>query len=141
MNVIINVVELASELASLELHHVFQSLGRENEHLVEEKNGDTRYTEEAQDLFNDLYEKYWDIIKGTVVSNPVESCKEILSNAGYSVNNLWCVDDVKGKFDCTDDEAMRVMDRALSNDATMEQIWLAIEMTGDADGLTKIEGD
>ena len=45
----------------------------------------------------------------------------------YQKENLWCVEDVKSKFKCTDDEALEVLEQALTNDATMEQIWFAID--------------
>ena len=69
----------------------------------------------------------------------VENAKKLLKANGYFVDNLWCVDDVKGKFDCTDEEAQGVLYGALQNDATMEQIWLAIEIHGEADGLTPVK--
>lgn len=69
----------------------------------------------------------------------VEKAKKLLKEAGYFVDNLWCVDDVKSKFDCTDEEAQWVLYGALQNDATMEQIWLAIDFHGDDNGLTPVE--
>lgn len=60
--------------------------------------------------------------------NKIEQAKATLRDAGYFVDNLWHVDDVKSRYDvCDDDDAQEVLDRALTNDATMEQIWLAIE--------------
>jgi hypothetical protein len=56
----------------------------------------------------------------------------------YQVENLWCVDDVKSKFKCTDDEAMDVLVGALTNDATMEQIWFAIDFHGENLDLEKL---
>ena len=65
MNVTINIVELASELASYELEENWcQSMaiweGGEDEEC-------THYTKEAQDIFNDLYDKYYAIIENTQV--------------------------------------------------------------------------
>lgn len=60
MNVKINIVELASELADLELakHFEYSSIcvwqEDDNECLV--------YTEEAQEIFNDLYDKFYSLI-------------------------------------------------------------------------------
>jgi hypothetical protein len=71
----------------------------------------------------------------------VEKAKKLLREEGYFVDNLWCVDDVKGKFDCTDEEAQGVLYGALQNEATMEQIWLAIDIHGEADGLTPVNED
>ena len=69
----------------------------------------------------------------------IEQAKALLKENGYQVDNLWCVDDVKGKFKCTDEEAYDVLYGALTNDATMEQIWLAIDIHAEADGLEPID--
>jgi hypothetical protein len=55
----INAVELASELASAELRRDWDY--RDGELEVEE-DGETRYTEEAQDVFNELYDLYYQLI-------------------------------------------------------------------------------
>jgi hypothetical protein len=69
----------------------------------------------------------------------VEEAKAFLTENGYYTGNLWCVEDVQAKFECTDEEALDVLDGALNNDATMEQIWFAIDFHGENDGLTKKE--
>ena len=56
----------------------------------------------------------------------------------YQTENLWCVDDVKSKFNCTDDEALEVLEQALTNDATMEQIWFAIDFHGSDNELDRV---
>lgn len=71
----------------------------------------------------------------------IEAAKNLLRDNGYFVDNLWCVDDVKGKFDCTDEEAQGVLESALTNDATMEQIWLAIDIHGEDEGLTPVKDE
>ena len=53
----------------------------------------------------------------------------------YQTQNLWCIEDVKSKFKCDDDEALEVLESALTNDATMEQIWYAIESHAEEIGL------
>jgi hypothetical protein len=60
MNVTINIVELASELASYELEENF---GDSMILYKEDDNGDTYYTDKAQDVFNDLYDKYYAVIE------------------------------------------------------------------------------
>lgn len=65
--------------------------------------------------------------------------RETLEKLGYFVRNLWSVEDVKAKFKCTDDEAQEVLGGALQNDATMEQIWFAIDVHGENEGLERIE--
>jgi len=56
----------------------------------------------------------------------IDNAKAILRESGYHVDNLWHVDDVKGKYECDDDDAYEILDNALSNEATFERIWLAI---------------
>lgn len=69
----------------------------------------------------------------------IEAAKAFLKANGYFTDNLWCVDDVKGKFNCNDEEAQGVLNQSLTNDATMEQIWLSIGIFGDMNGLTPKE--
>lgn len=69
----------------------------------------------------------------------LEAAKKILADNGFYTDNLWHIDDVKAKFDCTDEEAMEVLDNAMRNDATREQVSLAIEICGDANGLEEKE--
>ena len=64
-NITINNVELASELAHLEITRYFNSPTI----FVHEDNGDTRYTDEMQETFNDLYDMYLEIIESTQVNN------------------------------------------------------------------------
>lgn len=58
-NVTINIVELASELADLEL----QNNWHDSIQVYEEDEEEIRYTPEAQDIFDDLYDKYYDLIQ------------------------------------------------------------------------------
>jgi frataxin-like iron-binding protein CyaY len=58
-----------------------------------------------------------------------------LKSKGYYTDNLWQIDDVKGKFECDDDEAQEVLDNAFNNEATYDQIWLSIEYAGEHFGL------
>jgi hypothetical protein len=64
MNVTINIVELASELADLQMeeHRPVMEIN-----TIEDENGCITYTEEAQDIFNDLYDKYYAIIENSIV--------------------------------------------------------------------------
>tara|TARA_R110002012_G_scaffold55850_2_gene142525 strand:+ start:1913 stop:2152 length:240 start_codon:yes stop_codon:yes gene_type:complete len=65
----------------------------------------------------------------------IEKAKKTLKDAGYQVDNLWMIDDVQGMYDCTEEEAMKVLIKALQNEATMEQIWLSIEYEAEYKGL------
>jgi muramoyltetrapeptide carboxypeptidase LdcA involved in peptidoglycan recycling len=72
--------------------------------------------------------------------NPeIEKAKQVLRDAGYQVANLWHIDDVKQNYDCTDEEAMEVLEGALKNDATMAQIFDAIDYEVGNMGLTRKE--
>lgn len=64
-NITINNVELASELAHLEITRYFNTLTI----FVQDDNGDTRYTDEMQETFNDLYDMYLEIIESTQLNN------------------------------------------------------------------------
>lgn len=58
-NITINHVELAAELAHIEVIR-YHSSGREL--YVVDDNGDERYADDIQDLFNDLYDMYYELI-------------------------------------------------------------------------------
>lgn len=70
----------------------------------------------------------------------IEQAKAILKKHGYQVHNLWHIDDAKSKFNLSDDDAYDLVYRALTNDATMEQIWLAIDIIGDIEGYEEADG-
>ena len=69
----------------------------------------------------------------------IEKAKAVLRKNGYQVYNLWSIEDVQHKYKCTDEEAQGVLINALQNDATMEQIWFAIDFHAEDDGLELIE--
>jgi hypothetical protein len=71
----------------------------------------------------------------------VEEAKSVLKAAGFFVENLWSVEDVRSKFDCTDEEAQYCLEKALTNDAAMEQIWMGIDIFGEMENLKKIHRD
>ena len=43
------------------------------------------------------------------------------------MENLWHIDDVMRNYNCTQEQAQKVLEMALTNQATMEQIWYAID--------------
>ena len=71
--------------------------------------------------------------------NTIEQAKQVLRDNGYYVDNLWSIEDVVSNYNCTDEEAQEVLDGALQNNATMEQIWYAIDFHAEEIGLTKVE--
>jgi hypothetical protein len=71
--------------------------------------------------------------------NEIEKAKQVLRDAGYFVDNLWHIDDVKQNYNCTDEEAMEVLEGALTNEYTQEQIFDAIDDSAEYMGLTRKE--
>lgn len=51
----------------------------------------------------------------------------LLRKKGYFVENLWMTDDVTENYECTQEQAQKVLEMALTNTATVEQIWNAID--------------
>ncbi len=65
--------------------------------------------------------------------NEILKAKEVLRDAGYFVDNLWHIHDVYNVADgnIKKDQARQVLEMSLTNEATMDQIWLAIKMSID----------
>ena len=69
----------------------------------------------------------------------IELAKDVLRDAGYYVDNLWQVDDVRRKFKNVDNETCQeVLDIALTDDWLTENIWETICVVGTEVGLTFI---
>ena len=93
---------------------------------------------ETDEQFFDAIEN--DLFIGIEVGKiEVQQAKEVLTNQGYFTDNLWSVADVKGKFECDDETAQRVLKNAFNNDATYEQIWMSIDCAGESFDLVKVE--
>lgn len=69
----------------------------------------------------------------------VEEAKAFLKEKGYYTDNLWSVYDVQSIYECTEQEAQDVLHGALKNEATMEQIWFAIDFHAENNGLKEKE--
>ena len=71
MNILINIVALSSELADVELrneystlYNVISDIELDNVLLTtDEESGESRYKDEIQIRFDELYDKYYEIIK------------------------------------------------------------------------------
>lgn len=59
--------------------------------------------------------------------NEIDNARSILKSHGYYVSNLWHIADVQGRHDCSDEEAYEILDTAMQNEATYEQIWMSID--------------
>jgi hypothetical protein len=75
------------------------------------------------------------------MENLVIEAKKVLKENGYFVDNLWHIDDVKSKFKCDDDVAQEILNQALTNEATMEQIWFSIGEFGGMEGLVSLDDE
>jgi hypothetical protein len=53
--------------------------------------------------------------------------RELLRKKGFYVETLWSLEDVTANYVCSQEQAYRVLELALKNEATMEQVWWAID--------------
>ena len=85
------------------------------------------------------YKEYENDMQFTLRHNEVEKAKEILTKHGYYVGNLYQVEDVQSIYECTDDQAIDVLDQALDNDGTANEIWESIRYFAEDMGLEEKE--
>ena len=109
MDALINVTELACELAHNELK---QRLDK----VYKTVDGNVTYTEEAQDIFNELNDKWEEIIMLSEVKIP-------------SARISWYKADIESLgYECTDEEAEIVLELAESkHDASVGINWDVLE--------------
>ena len=62
MNININILEVASELAHKKIEEHFEFEAKKIYEWVSDE--ESRYTEEAQDLFNEWYDEYYEFLEG-----------------------------------------------------------------------------
>jgi uncharacterized protein YggE len=59
--------------------------------------------------------------------NEINKAKQVLREAGYYVDNLWSIHDVRDDDnELTDEQKMQALDMALTNEYTTEQMFNAI---------------
>lgn len=61
--------------------------------------------------------------------NKIDEARATLREAGYFVDNLWHIDDVEGEL--TNEKKQSILNKALTNDTTMNQIWFSINQATD----------
>lgn len=72
----------------------------------------------------------------------IEEAKQVLREAGYFTDNLWHIQDVKLRFNVTNDEdAHAILEQALTNDYIMEQIHNGIYDAAVEEGFKTIDND
>jgi hypothetical protein len=52
----------------------------------------------------------------------IENAFNVLKDAGYYVDVLWSIYDVKSIHPCTDEEAYRILDEVMASPSVMESI-------------------
>jgi hypothetical protein len=57
----------------------------------------------------------------------IQEAKDFLESQGYYTKCLWSIHDVQAGYDCSDEEALSVLNSALNTESTFDQIWYAIE--------------
>jgi hypothetical protein len=62
--------------------------------------------------------------------NEINKAKQVLREAGYYVDNLWSIQDVRDdNNELTDEQKMHALDMAFINEYTIEQIFYAIDVS------------
>lgn len=54
--------------------------------------------------------------------DPVTEALDFLESQGFYIRNLWHVQDVQNHFNCTDEEALDLLDQAVSGEWIIELI-------------------
>lgn len=52
----------------------------------------------------------------------IEDAREFLAEQGFFTGNLWHIEDVTSLYECSDKDAYKVLEMALTNEYLMEQI-------------------
>lgn len=65
MNITINIIEAASELANNELESFYQG----EIYLTDENDEETTYTDEAQEVFDELFDKYYLLLENISIKD------------------------------------------------------------------------
>jgi hypothetical protein len=63
-------------------------------------------------------------------ADKVTEALDYLESQGFYIKNLWHIQDVQDKFDCTEEEAFEVLEEAVSGEWVIEAINERINMFG-----------
>ena len=102
-----------------------QYLRFKQEYAMNKQFGKTNFIFDGSEYFT-AYAKYLIEYLDEKFIGKEELCKTDLRKRGYYVDNLWHIDDVKKDHSVTDDEAMRILEYALTGEGTYATIWDAI---------------
>jgi len=70
-----------------------------------------------------------------------ELAREFLKSKGYYVGNLWSIDDVQHNYECTDIEAMGILDKILQSDWLISEVFQMINHYAEENNLKLKEWD
>ena len=68
----------------------------------------------------------------------INKALKLLEESGYYVGNLWHINDVQSKFECDEDEAIEILDKAVAGEWIIEQINDRIYRYCDEENFTQI---
>jgi hypothetical protein len=66
------------------------------------------------------------------MNEEIEKAKALLRKEGYFVDTLYSIEHVQMNFDCTDEEAMKVLERVFNNEYVIQQIFESISIIADS---------
>lgn len=69
--------------------------------------------------------------------NRITEAKQVLEDAGFQVANLWSLPDVMDNYECSEEEAMDLLEETLTNDHVMETIWASMDIIADINGIKR----
>ena len=69
----------------------------------------------------------------------ISEAKRLLEDSGYYVHSIYHVDDVSRMFDCTDAQAMQILELSIDNDGTANQIYENMRYFAEDMGLKEKE--
>lgn len=78
-----------------------------------------------------------DTITDSEVKAILKTPRSILKSEGYCIHSLWHITDVKSKFECTNDQAMEVLNKALNSDFIKKHVEFYIIAMAEVVGLEK----
>ena len=53
--------------------------------------------------------------------------RDELASRGFYTNNLWHVDDVKQNYDCSDEDAQKILDKTMQSEWITQEIFTFID--------------
>ena len=69
----------------------------------------------------------------------IEEAKDFLRSLGFYTESLWTTYDVTSTYECTEEEALDILDKACNSEDVTERIFETIASIASHRGLKKIE--